>query len=269
MARAMFRWALKRGYVRENPFEGVQPVGRPAAGKKQLRFEEAERFISAGFRLFDERGDAMALAAVTALLLGCRASEVTHLRARDLDCGGTRLWIAAHDGDYRGKTRNATRNSDVPEVLRPRLLKRVEDLRPDDYLFGATAAGKPRCRQLLYSAVHRVCAAAEVPRVCAHSLRGLWATAGVRSGALSHAVAAALGHGSFAMTARHYVRPGTIDGARTDGLMQFLDLKEGKPATDPARLSAEELLAALPTETLTRLLDLVRHSHSPRDPCPT
>lgn len=30
-------------HVRENPFANVQPVGRPSRGKKQLRFEEADR----------------------------------------------------------------------------------------------------------------------------------------------------------------------------------------------------------------------------------
>ena len=73
----------------------------------------------------------MALAAVTALLLGCRASEVLQVRVRDLDCGGTRLWIAARDSDYRGKTTNAARDPDIPEVLRPRLLKLTLDQAPD------------------------------------------------------------------------------------------------------------------------------------------
>nr|WP_255412582.1 tyrosine-type recombinase/integrase [Haliangium sp. UPWRP_2] len=76
------------------------------------------------------------------------------------------------------------------------------------------SSGKPRTRQGLHRAVRRLCTVAGVPIVCPHSLRGLWATAGVRSGALSHAVAAALGHGSFKVTAKHYVQPGTLDGTR-------------------------------------------------------
>jgi hypothetical protein len=43
------------------------------------------------------------------------------LHVRDLDCGGTRLWIAAPDSEYSGKTDNAARNPEVPEALRPRL----------------------------------------------------------------------------------------------------------------------------------------------------
>ena len=189
LAQRMFRWAVRKGYVRESAFAAVQPVGRPSRGKKQLRFEEAERFLTAGFRLFDEQQDVMALAAVTTLLLGCRASEVLYLKVRDLDCGGTRLWVAAQDGEYRGKTRNAARHREVPDVLRPRLLQRTVGLQPEDYLFGISSKDRPSHRQTLHKAVRRVCLAAAVPVVCPHSLRGLWATAGVGSGALSHTVA--------------------------------------------------------------------------------
>jgi len=256
LAKRLFNWAVRKGYLRESPFTEIQPVGRPNRGKKQLRFEEAERFITAGFRLFDEKGDAMALASVTALLLGCRASEVLHLHVRDLDCGGTRLWIAAQGSEYQGKTTNAARNPEVPEVLRPRLLQRAVGKRSEEYLFGVTASGRPKARQLLHAAVRRVCLAAGVPVVCPHSLRGLWATAGVRSGALSHAVAAALGHGSFKVTAKHYLQPGTLDGAHTEQLVKLLDLKAARSEQDPARRHAEQLLSSLPAETLARLLEL-------------
>ena len=256
VVKALCRWAVNKGYLSLNPFAGIRPVGRPNRGKKQLRFDEAERFITTAFQLFDERQDTMALAAVTALLLGCRASEVLQLRVRDLDCGGTKLWVAARDSDYRGKTANAARDPDVPEVLRPRLLKLSTGQAPDAYLFGLSSTGKPKSRQLLHSTVQRLCVAAGVPVVCPHSLRGVWATAGVRSGALSHTVAAALGHGSFAVTAKHYVQPGALDGARTQRLVQMMDLDAAKSASPPASPSAEKLLATLPPETLARLVEL-------------
>ena len=256
LAKALFRWAVGRGYIRESPFLRIQPVGRPNRGKKQLRFDEAQQFITTALQQFDEHQDVMALAAVTALLLGCRSSEVLQLRVRDLDCGGTKLWVAARDNDYRGKTANAARDPDVPEVLRPRLLQLAADRDPDAYLFNPRDTGKPRSHQAFYEAVHRVCLSAGVPIVCPHSLRGLWATAGVRSGALSHTVAAALGHGSFAVTAKHYVKPGALDGARTERLVQMLALGTAKPPLDPATPSAEQLLASLPRETLAQLIAL-------------
>ena len=261
LAKVLFSWMVSKGYLSLNPFAGIRPVGRPNRGKKQLRFDEAERFITTAFHLFDERKDSMALAAVTALLLGCRASEVLHLRVRDLDCGGTKLWVAARDGTYRGKTANAARDLDVPEVLRPRLLKRSAGQGPDAYLFGLSYTGKPKSRQVLHRTVRRLCVAAGVPVVCTHSLRGVWATAGVRSGALSHTVAAALGHGSFAVTAKHYVQPGALDGARTQRLVQMMDLGAAKSASSPPSQSAEQLLASLPPETLARLVELAGRMH--------
>ena len=140
---------------------------------------------------------------------------------RDLDCGGTKLWVAASDSD-RGKTANARRDPEVPKVLQSRLLKLAFGRVPDDYLFGLASTGKPRCRQVLHATVHRVCTEAGVPQVCPHSLRGLWATAGVSSGAVSHAVAAALEHGSFEVTAKHYVQPGTLESSRTSQLVGLL-----------------------------------------------
>ena len=264
VAKALCRWAVSKGYLSLNPFADIRPVGRPNRGKKQLRFDEAERFITSAFQLFDERQDTMALAAVTALLLGCRASEVLQLRVRDLDCGGTKLWVAARDGTYRGKTTNAARDPDVPEVLRPRLLKLSTGHAPDAYLFGLGSTGKPKNRQLLHSTVQRLCVAAGVPVVCPHSLRGVWATAGVSSGALSHTVAAALGHGSFAVTAKHYVQAGALEGARTQRLVQMMDLGSDKPASPSASLSAEQLLTSLPSETLARLVELAGRSLAQR-----
>lgn len=258
LAQSFFRWAARKGYVRDDPFANVQPVGRPNRGKKQLRFEEAERFITAGFRLFEEQDDWIALAAITALLLGLRASETLHLRVRDLDCGGTKIWVAAIDS-YRGKTINARRDPEVPSVLQLRLVKLASGRAPDAYLFGTARTGKPRCRQILNRAVHRICKEADVPRVCVHSLRGLWATAGVRSGAVSHAVAATLGHGSFEVTSKHYVQPGTLENSRTSRLVELLALDRGQPetVTHSATKTAEQILASLSPATLTKLIALV------------
>ena len=146
----------------------------------------------------------------------------------------------------------------MPEVLRPRLLKLSTGQAPDACLFGLSSTGKPKNRQLLHSTVQRLCVAVGVPVVCLHSLRGVWATAGGSSGALSHTVAAALGHGSFAVTAKHYVQADALEGARTQRLVQMMDLDPAKSASPPASPSAEQLLASLPPETLARLVALAQ-----------
>ena len=117
LAKSFFNWAVTRNYVKESPFKGVTPIGKVRVGKPQLRIDEARRFAETALTLYTEQGDTLALAALMALLLGLRASEVLLRVARDVDDGGRILWI---DG---GKTHNARRHLRVPEVLQghPRL----------------------------------------------------------------------------------------------------------------------------------------------------
>ena len=62
---------------------------------------------------------------------------------------------------------------------------------------------------------HALCDQVGAPRICPHSLRGLWATLAVESGQACEAVASALGHSSFAVTAKHYAQSGTVHDADT------------------------------------------------------
>ncbi len=248
MAKTFFAWAERKRYVTTNPFKDVQPVGRVSTGKPQLRIDEAQQFVTVGLKLFDEEGDLLALGGIMALLLGLRASEVLLRQVRDVDRGGTILWI---DG---GKTKNARRYLDVPSVLQPRLRKLTTDRSGEELLLGHSRDGVQRDRRSLWVAVARVCRLAKVPRVCPHSLRGLWATLGVQSGAVSHAVAASLGHGSFEMTAKHYAQPEVVSGATTARMIEMLDLNDNTDAL--LQLPAEQLLARLPQETLRRLVEL-------------
>lgn len=256
LAQGFFGWAVRRGHLSTNPFKDVQPVGRVSTGKPQLRIEEARPFAETAFRLFDESGDVLALACVMPLYLGLRASEVLRRRVRDVDCGGSLLWI---DG---GKTRNARRNLkvDAPE-LQQRLAKLSSNRAPDEPLFGHGSTGQPRRRQSLHSAVRRICKSAGVPAVCPHSLRGLWATVSVESGAATSAVAAALGHGSFAVTARHYAQPEAVSGARSARVMELLDRERaGGAAASLDQLSAEQLVAKLSPAVLAKIVALVGKS---------
>ena len=167
LARGFFDWAVRKSYVDGNPWHSVEPVGRVSAGKPQLRLEEARPFAQTAFRLFDDHRDVMALASVVPLYLGLRASEVLRRRVRDVDAAGALLWI---DG---GKTRHARRHLKIeaPE-LRERLLQLSAGRGPEEPLFGYGDSGKPWRRQALWSAVQRICQAAQVPRVCPHSLKG-------------------------------------------------------------------------------------------------
>ena len=67
----------------------------------------------------------------------------------------------------------------------------------------------------LHKALARYCKRAAVPLVCPHSLRGLHSSLAVKAGATSAFVAQALGHGSDAVTRKHYIAPSALDSARS------------------------------------------------------
>mgnify|MGYP003595593608 CR=1 FL=1 len=251
LVKGLFAWAVRKGYATNNPFAEVQPVGRIAVGKPQLRIEEAKLFIDEALRRCDQKGSELALGAVVALLMGLRAGEVLNRSARDVDRGGEILWIDS------GKTRNARRFLDVPVVLQGRLAQLAGQRASDEPLFGFGRTGKQRRRQVFWRAVGDICRAAGIPQVCPHSLRGLWATLGVQSGAVSQAVAASLGHGSFTMTEKHYAQPEAIRGVRTARMIEMLSLGSEGSTTQPHQ-AAEQLLKSLPREVLDSLVALHR-----------
>jgi hypothetical protein len=75
-------------------------------------------------------GDMGAVAAMTAPVMGMRANEIVSRAVRDLDDGGTLLWIRD------SKTEAGRRTLRVPELLQPYLLRLAADKKPDDRLFG-------------------------------------------------------------------------------------------------------------------------------------
>ena len=204
--KAFFRWVVEeRKYLPENPFEKVKPVGRINTGKTQLSIDEARK-LNAWLITRAESGDEGATAVLMQLVLGLRSSEVLGRKVRDLDDSGRALAIPG------GKTKNARRWLTIEsEPLRALLQRQTAGKRPEDLLFGS---GKPLTNDYLWDRLQRYCGLAGVPKVCPHSLRGLHSTIAMERGATSGVVAAALGHGSFAVTARHYVHPDTLANAK-------------------------------------------------------
>jgi integrase len=179
---------------------------------------------------------------------------------RDVDGGGSVLWID------QGKSKNARRHLTIKaQPLRERLAKLVAGRAPEEPVFSVHKSGRPATPKTFRNAVHRVCIAAEVPRVCPHSLRGLWATLSIESGAAEGAVAAALGHGSFEMTAKHYAQPEALVSARS---ARVLDLLSPPDSETWEGLSPEQLVTKLPPGMLAKLLALVKPEPPPEPPRP-
>ncbi len=251
LARRLYEFAIKQDMCRSNPFASVTPIGRKRVGKPQLRIDEARRFEQKAIELA-QAGDAAALGALLMLHLGLRQGEVAARIARDVDDEGRVLWVPS------GKTKNARRRLKVPEVLRPLLLRQVEITPPGALLFYKGEKVPPT--NYFWSQVRRLCHLAGVPAVCPHSLRGLHATLALEGGATADAVARALGHGSFSMTARHYASESSVDNAKATKVSSLLgghEPIEAPKASGPDPDQILGLLKSLPAQQLAELLSKV------------
>ena len=212
--RAFGSWAVKRRYAPGNPWEALELdiAGAPRRRKPQLRIDESRRFAECA-HAEAEAGDDAATAALVALYLGLRASEIVARDVRDLDDGGRVLWIDT------AKTAAGERWLEVPPPLQPLLVAAAKGRVPDAPLLG----GERRTRYWVYYHVRRLCRLARVPRVPPHGLRGTHDTLAREAGATGHLVASALGHADGGRTSeRHYADPGAVERARQRRALRVL-----------------------------------------------
>lgn len=227
-AKTFLEYCIGQRWLRgANPLAEVEGMGkRRPRGKSlgasggELRVKQARAWYGKALELADE-GDQGAIAALVALLLGMRASEIVGLKVGDLDddeAAADLLWIDDT------KTPAGRRTLEVPEVLRPLLLECAEGKTDNRYLFECEreqdSIGKPHVRDWVIDQVQRVCDAAEVPRVTAHALRGLLATISAQRGLAGHLIAATLGHEDERTTMTAYAAPGSkATGVNRKGLV--------------------------------------------------
>jgi integrase len=209
-ARMLCKWAVSKRWLRSNPVEAVEGMGKRRHGKAQLRIDEARRWLAKATELADA-GDAGAVAAMMTLLLGVRASEIVSRVVRDLDDDGRLLWIPD------SKTEAGKRTLRVPDVLRPHLQRLADGHEPEALLFGVHWRDWPR------EAVQRICELAKVPKVTAHGMRGLHSTLAMEAGVTGHVVAASLGHESVSTTVQSYAKPEAVAGAQQRRTLRVLE----------------------------------------------
>jgi integrase len=191
VASAFCAWAIEQGWMRSDPFAGIEPVGRRKRGKPTLRIDEARKFLHVA--LADEH--ISGIAAAIGLTMGMRATEITGRVVRDVDDGARVLWIE------RAKTRAGDRHLEVPELLRAPLAAIVAGRGGGERLFGDVD------RHWFGYHVRRLCKVAKVPVICPHGLRDTWASISVQASPVDQ-VARALGHANTAVTRRHYLEAG-------------------------------------------------------------
>lgn len=183
--------AVKRRWLKADPFASVEPIGRKTHGrtKRRLRVDESRRLWA---YCLEHRDDPRAVLTLAYLVLGARASEVIDRTVRDLDDEGRRLWIEG------AKTATGDRSLAVPDPLRELLLELAHGKAPGDRLFGAWT------RHAAYRHVRAILGAAGVPVLSPQALRRTHADVATDAGLASDAVAAHLGHTSASVTDRSY-----------------------------------------------------------------
>jgi integrase len=229
-AKSFLAWCVHNHYLALNPIDRVRPVGKRQHGKPQLRLDEARAWLSVAKHLAtaDQRG---AIAAMMALLMGMRSSEILRCAARDVDDGARLLWIPL------SKTRSGRRVLEIPPVLR-RHLARLSRGQP------SLARLFPYRREWLYKWVRRICDDAGTPLVCTHSMRGLHATIAIDAGITPPAVATALGHASVRATLLSYADPNTVARARQRRVVAALGRRTTRREPDAGKSSGKNQTAS-------------------------
>jgi integrase len=242
MAKTWAKWCVKAGLLLSNPFAQVEPIGKRKAGKLQHTLDEARRFNDYLLKQA-AAGDRAAIGVLMLLHLGLRQGEVSARIVRDVDAEGQVLMIPF------GKTQSSRRRVRVPAWLKPLLRSLVEGKAPTELLF--SVQGHAPARGYWWLKVRVYCQRAGVPRVCPHSLRGLHATLAIEEGATSEAVARALGHTSFAMTAKHYASADSVVNARVARAAHLLAPANAADLSNPDQI--ESILAGLTREQADQL----------------
>lgn len=215
--KTFLAWCCKGGAIRgANPLDEVKGIGRRrprglSLGKEgnHLRIRQARAWY--GMALFKaHRGDEGATAALVALLLGMRASEIVGRKVADLDedqAPADLLWIDD------AKTPAGRRTLEVPGDLRPLLARAAKGKAGDRYLFEASRQHelelhKPHARNWVKAQIRRICDLAKVPRMTAHAMRSLLATFSAERGTAGHALMVMLGHDDERTTDTSYIERG-------------------------------------------------------------
>ncbi len=227
--KSYLKWLVETaGLLKSNPGEKVFGVGQRSEGKETLDMRPLRIWREEAYKRADS-GDVGAIAALMALELGMRASEIVTRRVCDLDeyelpCDTVIIRKAAPPSEsgpgFNPKTKKSRRRLGVPDELRPYLERLVAGKGSTEYLFPAlTREGrKPthRYRDWVRDNVIAICTAVDVPEVCAHALRGNYAEIGARLDPLG--AQERLGHTDKRTTQKYSGKDALEAGARAQGI---------------------------------------------------
>lgn len=191
--KAILQRAVKRGYLRENPFRGLKPVREAERDMRVLSAEEVERLLAACPNL---KWRAFTFLAVTT---GMRYGELCYLEWADVDFGAGLVHVRSKE-EHRTKSARNRVIALVPEALT--LLRRLGLSGRGPYVF-QTEAGT-RIGNNTLRTFRGIAKRAGIPPCTIHDLRRTFVSHLAMAG-VNEAVAQKLaGHASISTTLKHY-----------------------------------------------------------------
>jgi len=195
--RGLFAFAIRRGVIRENPMDTVDPArgGRPLP--RILSEEEAERLMTSN----DSSLSGLRDRALLELLYGSglRASEVVSLTRQSLDCRAGLLRVTGKGSKERIVPLTPAAINAVGEYLRRRDAEQP-DARNEPALFLNLQGTPLRVRSVARILEKHIRAIALARHISPHDLRHSFATHLLNGGADLRAVQDMLGHASLSTT---------------------------------------------------------------------
>lgn len=208
--KALCAFARERTWMERDKLQlirEVRPIGRANKGKAQLRLNELVLWLQTAQEIATEYLDKPvadarkfsavgplgrrdgAVAAMLALVTTIRASGICRLQVRDVDDEVTMI-VAP-----RVKSDASMVRIEIPPFLRPILADMIAGREGKEWLFGTV-----RHRTWVREWVRKICAAAKVPMISTHGLRGTHSSITAAAGTTAHALMQQLGHASESMT---------------------------------------------------------------------
>jgi integrase len=186
----MFKMALSWERVDRNPCIGIAKFREPQARTDSLSLEDLQKMLKA----METERNTQAVAALKLLLLtGTRREEALQARWEDIDLDNAHWFLPK---TKNGKTRHVMLNEEAVELLRSHI--RLPD---NPWVFPGRDPSRPLNNPR--KAFTRILNAAGLPHLRIHSLRHVFASLAVSSGASLYQVQQLLGHASPSTTQRY------------------------------------------------------------------
>lgn len=198
-ARSFVRWCIKQGWLRDNPFDKVEGIGKRKKGKRKPTGNELQKWFDYVMGRAEKGHDA-AIAVMLQFALALRSSDLTRRLVRDVDLNATQLIVED------GKTEESNEPRIIPDDLQPMLRAFVAGRDVMEPLFKTTRTESGHHDDhWIWQAQERFCRLAKVPHFCPHALKGVSGTILAKRGAAGNAVMDHLSHRKDTTTFGHYV----------------------------------------------------------------